>query len=210
MRFRTALISAALFLSCLAVVAKNKKKGILPADVLEAHTAWVVVDPQAGVDITEPNANNYARVAVERALAKWGRISPVSDPSMADLVIVVRKGNGRSVQPTIGGTPINDPPPMIGQQSDTGIGAAGRTGPPYASPNPQPHPQIEAGPTDDMLTVYRGSLKSNAPVTNVGSVIDTPALWRYAAEDALESPGVPAVEAFRKAIADSEKQLAKP
>ncbi len=35
-------------------------------------------------------------------------------------------------------------------------------------------------------------------------------VWRYTAKDALESPGVPAVEVFRKLIADSEKQLAGP
>jgi hypothetical protein len=209
MRFRTGLISAALLLCSLTVVAKNKKKGILPTDVLEAHTAWVVVDPQAGVDVTQPTTNNNARAAVEYALTKWGRLSPVSDPRLADLVIVVRKGNRRPVEPTIGGTPINAPPPMIGQQTDTDVNAAGRSGPPYASQNSQPHPQLEVGPTDDMFTVYRGKI-GDSPVTNVGSVIDTSPVWRYAAEGALDAPGVPAVEAFRKAIADSEKQLAKP
>ncbi|AXC15278.1 hypothetical protein ACPOL_6034 [Acidisarcina polymorpha] len=40
------------------------------------------------------------------------------------------------------------------------------------------------------------------------SPLDAPAVWRYMARNALESPSVPAVDAFRKAIAESEKQLA--
>ena len=35
-----------------------------------------------------------------------------------------------------------------------------------------------------------------------------PVEWRYSGKDALESPSVPAVEVFRKLIAESEKQLA--
>jgi hypothetical protein len=205
MRFRTGLISAVLVLFSLAAVSKDKKKAVLPTDILQAHTAWVVVDPDSGLDVTDPNANNNARAAVETALAKWGRLSTVTDPRMADLVIVVRKGNGKSVQPTIGGTPVNAPPPLIGQQTDAGINAAGRTGPPYASPS-TPHPQLEVGPTDDVFTVYRGSLNNGS--TDLNSVIDTPAVWRYNAKNALAVPEVPAVEAFRKAIAESEKQLA--
>jgi hypothetical protein len=51
--------------------------------------------------------------------------------------------------------------------------------------------------------VYRSS-KDDPHVTP----LDAPAVWRYTAKDALQSPGVPAVEVFRKLIAESEKQLA--
>ena len=51
--------------------------------------------------------------------------------------------------------------------------------------------------------VYRGS-KDDPYWTP----LDAPPVWRYTAKDALDSPGVPAVEVFRKLIADSEKQLA--
>jgi hypothetical protein len=56
-----------------------------------------------------------------------------------------------------------------------------------------------------MFVVYRCTTKDDenwAP-------LDAPPVWRYAAKDALQSPGVPAVEVFRKLVADSEKQLAK-
>jgi hypothetical protein len=56
-----------------------------------------------------------------------------------------------------------------------------------------------------MFVVYRCTTKDDenwAP-------LDAPPVWRYAAKDALQSPGVPAVEVFRKVVADSEKQLTK-
>jgi hypothetical protein len=203
MRGRTCLISAVLVVSSVAALAKDKKKNILPTDVLQAHTAWVVVDPDTGIDVRDPDANNSARAAVERALARWGRLTPVADAAMADLVIVVRKGNGKMVEPTIGGTEANSPPPMIGQQTEGGMSGAGRTGPPPLATS-GPHPQIESGSTEDTFFVYRGKDAS------LGSIINSPAVWRYAGNDALSGPEVPAVDAFRKAIEQSEKQLAKP
>jgi hypothetical protein len=206
MQNRVCLISTLLFLSCLVAVAKDKQKVPLPIDVLQAHTAWVIVDPQAGLDIRDPNANNVARASVESALAKWGRLSLVTDPSMADLIIAVRKGNGKAVQPTISGTPVNGPPPVIAQRTGSGIGGAGRTGPAFEpSDPPDPHPQLEAGDAQDMFAVYRGNHNRDY----LGNPLDSAALWRYTAKDALTSPGVPAVDAFRKAIAESEKELAK-
>jgi len=205
MRCRTRVVFAVLFLFCLSVVAKNKKKVLLPVDVLQAHTAWVIADPESGLDIADPNANNIARASVEGALAKWGRLSPVTDPSMADLVIVVRKGNGKSVRPTIAGTPVNGPPPVIGQRTDSGISVAGRTGPPPPESS-SPHPQLEVGSTQDSFIVYRGNRNRN----DLGNPLDSPPVWRYTAKDALASPEVPAVGAFRKVIAETEKELSKP
>ncbi len=71
----------------------------------------------------------------------------------------------------------------------------GTSGPQY----PNPSPQIEAGPSQDMLAVYLGK-RDNAT--------DSPAVWRYEAKDALRSPGVPAVDEFKKAITEAEKQRA--
>src|SRR5215475_3426588 len=129
MHWRRNLVLSVLFICCLFAVAK-KKKSPLPVDILQAHTAWVIVDPHAGVDVTDPNANRQARADVERALAKWGRLMPVTDPSQADLIIMIRKSNGKLAQETIGNTPINAPPPVIAQRTDGGINASARTGPP--------------------------------------------------------------------------------
>jgi hypothetical protein len=62
-----------------------------------------------------------------------------------------------------------------------------------------PHPQAEVGAALDMFAVYRGG--RDAP-------LDYSAVWRYTAKNALRSPDVPAVEEFKKVIAEAEKELA--
>lgn len=197
--------SLVLALCCTAGVAKDKKKKILlPDDVLQARTVLVVIDPDAGISIDAPNANREAQQDVERALMSWGRFELVSDSSNADLVIEVRKGNGKLAQPTIGGVPTNNRPVVL-DPTDSGGRAGGGTIPPLGGTNPagaqrpDPSPQIEVGAADDVFAVYRGKR---------GDPLDTPAVWRYARKDALISPSVPAVDAFRKLIAEAEKQRA--
>lgn len=207
---RKLLAVAAIMLLCPLASAKDKKKALLPADVLNARTVLVMVDPTAGVDAADPNANREARVDVEQALDKWGRFRLVQDGYTADLVIMVRKGNGKMVQPTIGGTPINGIPPISVGSSPNSTGASGRLGNPGIGNNPSnagnqsgtPHPQVEVGSSQDMFVVYRGNMDPNS------SPDDTPAVWRYSAKNALAAPSVPAVEAFRKLVVESEKQLA--
>src|ERR1700761_7500274 len=89
-----------------AATAPAKKKTYLPADVLRARTVLVIIDPSAGVDPAE-NANRAARDNVDKALDQWGRLERVQEGQSADLIIVIRKGNGKLAQSTIGGTPIN-------------------------------------------------------------------------------------------------------
>ena len=173
----------------------------------------MVVDPTAGVDARDPNANRAARADVEKALDQWGRFTLVQEGLTADLVITVRKGNGKFVQPTIGGTPINGTPPVSGGTTSSPTQTTTRAGVRWGGGNPNdpsnagtqpsaPEPQIEAGSPQDMFVVYRGSTDPN------WSPLDAPAVWRYSGKDALASPSVPAVEAFRKLIAESEKELA--
>lgn len=203
MRLSRSLAFSLFLIGCVLAAGKNKKV-LLPADVLQARTVLVVVDPDAGMAIDDPNANNIARDDVEKALMNWGRFTLASDVSSADLIIVVRKGNRKVAEGTVAGIPNNNRP-VIFQPTDSGgrVGASRGTPPMAGDPtDPQstsPSPQIEAGPTQDMMTVYRGK-QDNA--------LDSPAVWRYSAKDALQSPGVPAVEAFRKLIAEAEKQQA--
>jgi hypothetical protein len=196
-----------------SALASAKKKAILPADVLRARTVLVIVDPTAGVDVRDPNANRAARADVEKALDQWGRFTLVQEGFTADLVITVRKGNGKLIQPTIGGTPINGTPPVSGGTTSTPtqvttrgavrLGPGNPNDPSSAGTQPStPEPQIEAGSRQDMFVVYRGSMDS------IWSPLDAPAVWRYSGKDALASPSVPAVEVFRKLIAESEKELA--
>src|ERR1700761_7217919 len=87
-----------------AATAPAKKKTYLPADVLRARTVLVIIDPSAGVDPADPNANRAARDNVDKALDQWGRLERVQEGQSADLIIVIRKGNGKLAQSTIGGT----------------------------------------------------------------------------------------------------------
>jgi hypothetical protein len=213
MPLRKILAVTTIILCSALAPAKDKKKALLPADVLRARTVLVIVDPTAGVDVRDPNANRDARANVEKALDQWGRFTLVQDGLTADLVITVRKGNGKFVQPTIGGTPINGTPPVSGGTSSSPTQTTTRAGVRWGTGNPNdpsnagtqpstPEPQIEAGSPQDMFVVYRGSTNPN------WSPLDTPPVWRYSHKDALESPSVPAVEVFRKLVAESDKQLA--
>jgi hypothetical protein len=197
-RMRVLLI---VLLSTSLAIAGNKKKPLLPAYVLKARTVAVLIDPNAGTSATSPLANKTAQEDVEKALMKWGRFTPVMDTQTADLVITVRKGSGKIVQPTIGGLPTNDRPVVV-QPTDSGIRLGGQKGRPPDStqPAPQdtsPHPQTEIGPSEDMFVVYEG---------HVDGPLDRAPAWRYMTRDALHSPNVPAVEEFRKAIEEAEKQ----
>jgi hypothetical protein len=183
----------------------------------------LIVDPTAGVDINGPNANRIARTNVEKALVGWGRLEPVTNADMADLIITVRKGSGKLANGTIGGTPVNAPPPVIAQSTDNDIHVAGGTkggrmpdstadaspsgasfpdaGPSANTGYPaRPSPQAEIGLSQDMFVVYR---------SHTANALDGPPVWRYIAKDALESPVVPAVEVVRTLVAQSKRQLAK-
>jgi hypothetical protein len=204
MLVRMRLAAVVLVLASALTVAANDKKQLLPAFVLRAETVFVLIDPDAGTSAASPQANQKARDDVEKAIMKWGRFRLVMEPGSADLIVVVRKGSGKIVQPTIGGLPTNDRPVIV-QPTDSSIRLGGQKGRPPGSTDPAPEethpaPQIEAGMADDMFVVYHGG---------AGSPLDGPPVWRYMNKDALKSPSVPAVAEFRKAIEEAEKQQQK-
>jgi len=181
---------------------KDKKKIVLPDYVLQARTILVVVDPDAGVSVLNPNANRVAQEDVERAVMSWGRFTLSMESSTADLVISIRKGTGRTVSPTVT-NPGNRS--VILEPGDEGIRIGGQHGSPPPLSDPRtgaprdtgPHPGTEIGPSEDMLAVYRG---------RVEYPLDSPPAWRYVAKDSLNSPRVSAVAEFRKVIEEAEKQ----
>jgi len=204
----TVRLSSLLLLVALLVVpaiAKDKTKSVLPAYILHARTALIVIDPNAGEPLDQPNANATARANVEKKLMDWGRFDLVLDGQESDLVIVVRTGNGKSMRPSIKGGPI-DQRPGIAQGSDTSIRIGAQQGhpplndPSMSPPNRGPHVNNELGPSEDSFEVYRGDIQD--PLNS------SPA-WRYIAKDCLRPPDVSAVEEFRKAIAEAEKPQPK-
>jgi hypothetical protein len=196
------LLSLALLL--IPVVSANAKdKVLLPADVLNAQTVLVVISPEAGEPLTDPNANRRAQEDVEKALMKWGRFRLELQSQTANLVIAVRRGTGRTVSPTIHGGPIDDRGVIL-QPTDGSVRIGGQRGHPPDLNQPGmgtpqdagPRIQTEVGASEDTFEVYRGGLEYP---------LDSPPVWRYIANDALRSPAVPAVEQFRKALEEAQK-----
>jgi hypothetical protein len=196
-----------LFLLCLFVIApfaeaKNKNKQTLPDYVLNAETVYVSIYPDAGEPVTNPTANRTAQDDVERALTKWGRFRLVQDPQIADLVIAVRTGHAGG--PTISNSPL-DTPPLVIQQGDGNIRVGGQKGRPgdledtgpIRSDDGRPRISSEIGPAEDMFAVYRGRIEYP---------LDSAPVWRYMAKNALKGPQTTAIEEFKKALTESEKQ----
>src|SRR5215510_10569787 len=199
MRVHVRVILPLSVLSASLVFAGNNRKPILPAYVVNARTVLVLIDPDAGTSMSAPLANKKAQDDVEKALMKWGRLHPVMDSLTADLVITVRKGSDKIVQPTVGGLPTNDRPVIV-QPTDNGIRVGGQKGQPPgtpSSPPTQPGPQVEVAPREDVFAVYQG---------HVDAPLQQAPIWRYMKKDALQPPAVPAVDEFRKAIEEAEKQ----
>jgi hypothetical protein len=202
------LLATTLFIAS-AGFAKDKKPP-LPFTVLQAKTVAVLVDPDAGISIEDPRANQVAQKDVETAFLNWGRFLPLLSGQPADLIIVVRRGHGHLVDDTITDSRQNNRPGVI-NPTDNGIAIGGQRGPqgnpqgnmpntsPSNPPTPAPGSQIEVGAPDDSFVVYQGG---------VSNPLDSPPIWRYVTKDGLHSHDVPAVAAFRKAIAETEKAAA--
>jgi hypothetical protein len=177
------------------------KKSTLPTYILNARTVLVLIDPDAQTSMTSPLANKQAQDDVEKAFMRWGRLQPVLDPSNADLVVTVRKGSDHPVQPTVGGVPTNDRPVIV-QQTGNQTRVGGQVQTPGTTQNPAPGagPGMEVAPSEDTFAVYQG---------HVDSPLERSAAWRCVRKGALNSPSVPAVDDFRKAIEEAEKQQKK-
>ncbi|MBB5340523.1 hypothetical protein [Tunturiibacter gelidoferens] len=187
--------------------AKNKAEKSLPDYILSAKTVAVIIDPQAGIDVDDPRANQVAQKDVETALLNWGRFQPTISTQRADLIIVIRKGHKGVVDTTISDPRQNNRVGVIDPTANgVSVGAQhGRqpemsgAGVPEASEQGTPHPQTEIGGVGDSFTVYNGD--TNLP-------LDSPAGWRYVAKDGLRSHNVPAVDEFKKAVAAADKAAA--
>lgn len=205
-RVTCSLLCALLFVSA-SLVAKKKEKPTLPDVVLKAQTVLVAILPDAAEPMTDPLANRKAQEEVEKALMKWGRFRLTFNVEIADLVIAIRKGNSKLVNPTISGGPIDSRPGTI-ETTDNQIRIGGQKGrPPDASqpsdpmaPDGRAHPGMEVGNPDDIFKVYLGGVQYP---------LDGASIWTYAAKNALRPPDIAAVDEFRKALEEAEKAAQK-
>jgi hypothetical protein len=184
--------------------AKDKTKSALPPYVLNARTVAVIIDRTANMSIDDPQANQIAQRDVEAALLKWGRLEPVSDTKAADLIVVVRRGNERLMDETV-------PDPRQNSGGINPIDHGGSIGPQRSSqpnlptqPGLGPNQQTSRSPadirdTEDSFTVFKGG---------EDPLYATP-VWKYVGRDGLNPQTVPAVAAFKKALAAADKAAAQ-
>jgi len=204
---RTCAIVAVSLLAAGSASGKSKEK-TLPPYILQAHTVAVMIDPGAGIDPEDPQANRIAQSDVETALLNWGRFQRVMGPQGADLIIVIRRGHKRVVDATISDPMQNNRPGAV-NAGDSGIGVGVQN--PNRQPNvgdpnnpgpqtaPRPQPQMEIGSTDDSFVVFDGTVAK--PLSGAPG-------WRYMAPDGLRPHSVPAVEEFKKTVAAAETAAA--
>jgi hypothetical protein len=209
MRKRLYALSTMGLLMAVPVLAKSKDK-TLPPYILQARTVAVLIDPGAGIDPEDPQANRIAQNDVETALMNWGRFQRVMGTQGADLIIVIRRGHRRLVDATITDPMQNNRPGSI-NATDNGMGVGAQT--PNRQPNmgdpngagqqsqqrPTTQPQMEIGGTDDSFVVFDGT---------VAKPLNGSPGWRYMAPDGLRPHSVPAVEEFKKAVAAADKAAA--
>lgn len=181
--------------------AKDKTKNILPAYVLQAKTVAVVIDPNAVISIDDPRANEMAQKDVEAAFLKWGRFNLVPDPKTADLIVMVRKGNSHLMDDA-----------MPDPRQSNGIDPANRGGSMGPSRGAEPAmpgqpglessrqtPQTGIADPGDLFSVFKGGQNTRYA---------TP-VWNYTGRDGLNPQSVPAVTAFKKAVAAADKAEAE-
>ena len=190
-----------LFAVSSSLASSKDKPKTLPPQVLHAETILVVIDPNAGEPLTNPNANLTAREDVEKALMQWGRFRLAMEPHTADLVLSVRKGTGRNATPTVNGGPIDNRPVILEPNGDSGIRIGAQQGRPPAVTRGEeqttgPRMGTAVGASDDTLELYLGG---------VDYPVDNSPIWRYTAKDALRPPVVPAIDQLRKAFDETEK-----
>ena len=206
--FKCRVAFVAIGLLSIVALAKDKKKQILSPSVLSARTVTVLIDPSAGVSFNDPRANEVAQKDVETALLNWGRYDPILGAQAADLIIVVRKGTGHVIDETIPDARQNNRAGAINPM-DNGVGIGAQRGPqpdlsgrPGSGSNQGPMaPQTEiSSSTGDTFLVYDGTIPHP---------LDSSPVWRYMGQDGLQPHSVPAVAAFKKAVADAEKAAGK-
>lgn len=193
-----------------AVAQKTPISQAYEEDILRARLVAVVPNSQSE-PIEDVQENQRARLDVEMALTKWGRYQVTQDTSVADLIIVVRKGRARGA--TIDDSKTGNPGVIL-YPGDSGvtIGLGNGQNRPRSRANPpqEAHPRLgtEIGSADDLLEVYLGGTArvDDASRKATQYPLDEPPIWFYTAADALKPPRVEAVTRFREAVEAAAKK----
>lgn len=175
--------------------AKDKKQPNVPAAFGQAHTVYVESVNGQQFDRNLDPEDRMAIADVQDALQAWKRYRLVTQREDADIVIVVRRGNGLSRDRDAG--PIDNPnrgpasspmpnglpnrgvdpntPPMPGQQRPGG---------------PDVGPDMQTGSVEDLFEVCQ--VNANGKLTRP--------LWNRTMQDGLRGPHLFLFEQFRDAV----------
>jgi hypothetical protein len=152
--------------------------------------------------MNDPFANHKTQEEVEKSIMKQGRFRLTQEAFTADLVIGVRKGIARVVNPTISGWPVDTRPATI-ETTDNQIRVSVQKG--------RPHPMERRPETRTERRVRgkeTGSITQDVfEVFNRGDAygVSRAPVWTYVANDRLKPPAVTALEKFRKTLEEAEK-----
>ncbi len=206
----TSCIALSVLLVSVAVAQKTPISESYVDDVLRARSVAVVANSESE-PVQDLQENERARLDVTTALTKWGKYQVTRDTSVADLIIVVRKGRARAA--TIDDNKTANPGVVL-YPSDSGItvgvGSGQKRTRNQTDPTREAHPRLgtEIGSADDLLEVYLGRTPrvDDASRKATQYPLEKPAIWFYTATDALKAPRVEAVAKFREAVEAAEKK----
>jgi len=188
MIIRRAVIFFLLVLFVCQSAARDKKH--LPDQLLKAQTVAFVVSVDPHEIAANPKIAETLQKELETAMANWGRYK-LAPSATADLVIVAHMGH---VNPP---TVVNRPDKPEFTNPNTGPG-------PYPGTPGLPNPGLGVpGREAAQLRAEEDTFEVYAARTDIS---DASRLWQYKGALALRGPKVAAIEKFRKAIEESEKQ----
>lgn len=180
------------FVPVLASARKKNSKPVVPAVFNQAQYVYVqAMDGDEFNPYLLPE-DRQAIADVERAIQKWGRYYLVYQRSQADLVFIVRvgrlaEGRGnvgiyRGPAPVPGGGP--------GQGPGQGAGQPGARIPPQGGNGSLVGAGGAVGPPNDLLWVCMPDFHGEP----------SSPLWSRTEQDGLESPEVPLLKQFERAV----------
>jgi hypothetical protein len=206
----TSCIALSVFLVSVAVAQKTPISDAYVDDILRARLVAVVANSESE-PVQDPQENERARLDVTTALTKWGKYQVTRDTSVADLIILVRKGRARGA--TIDDNKTGNPGVVLypGDSGITiGVGSGQKSTRNRTDPPQEAHPRVgtEIGSADDLLEVYLGRTPrvDDASRKATQYPLEEPPIWFYIATDALKAPRVEAVAKFREAVEAAEKR----
>ncbi len=182
--------------------AKDKSKSSLPALILQGGDGCSHRQSRFG------SAARQSRREPQCPIRRRARADEVGTLTGCDVSLHCRSGDlcsqGPRPQPDDCGRrsePAAHRPATWRGSTRVGIqtGTPPRTGTGYPD-DTTPRPGMEIGSPEDFFEVYRGQ---------DANTLDGSPLWRYMGKNALRPPAVTAVEQFRKAIEEAEKQQKK-